>query len=240
MEDPGISLHLPYHNASCFVFPQGRWQKLCQSADASNKHPQILGGLYQYTWIACSLYCIVGQLRILVPAIVTLGLGLMQQPPPAASRHGRGKEADGILALHVSASKCYLSLPFTFHWLRPVIKPCPVSKGVGKSNQEFGQVASVTALHIRCPCPSGPLSPQHTTQMLVSEPSAEYSTAPGPVCSGVCPRFSLACSTHLFSSRLSALCLPLRGAPPTSCLQYRCALTKGGLGSVLTDLLCPQ
>lgn len=206
MEDPGISLHLPYHNASCFVFPQGRWQKLCQSADASNKHPQILGGLYQYTWIACSLYCIVGQLRILVPAIVTLGLGLMQQPPPAASRHGRGKEADGILALHVSASKCYLSLPFTFHWLRPVIKPCPVSKGVGKSNQEFGQVASVTALHIRCPCPSGPLSPQHTTQMLVSESSAEYSTS----CPGACvlrglPSF-LTClqyTSFLFSSQRS-------------------------------------
>lgn len=98
----------------------------------------------------------------------------------AASRHGGGKEADGILALHVSASKCYLSLPFTFHWLRPVIRPCPVSKGVGKSNQEFGQVASVTALHVRCPCPSGPLSPQHTTQMLVSEPGAECSSTSCP------------------------------------------------------------
>lgn len=78
MEDPGIFLHLPYLNASCFVFPWRRWQKLCQSAGASNKHPQILGGLYQHTWIAYSLYCIVGQLGILVPAIVALGLGLLQ------------------------------------------------------------------------------------------------------------------------------------------------------------------
>lgn len=59
-------------------------------------------------------------------------------------------------------------------------KAVPSFKGSGESNQEFGQVASVTALHVRCPCPSGPLSPQHTTQMLVSEPGAECSSTSCP------------------------------------------------------------
>lgn len=233
-------------------FPSGQVATagyLCESADASNEHPQVLGGSYQHTWISCSHHCIVGQLGFPVPVMAALGSRLRQQLP--LQHHTTQRERG---RWHTSTSRVCLQVPFvtaiTCHWGKPVLRSCLISEGVGKSSlflcQEFWQVAPPTVLRMSCPClcPSEPPSSQHTMQLLVSESSVECSSTPslGPVCPGLCPHLSpVLPALHLFALFFLSQCstLPLRGVL-TSDLQHRCALTQGVPGSVLTNLLYPQ
>lgn len=153
-----------------------------------------------------------GSLGVLVPAIVALGSWLRRQPP--LQHHITAKERRQV------AYELFTFLPpvsfvtsNTFHWGEPVLWPCPISKGVGKSNlflyQEFWQVASVAALNMSCPCPSEPPSSQHTTWLLVFESSVACSSPSLP--GARVPRLLPSCLTcfapvHIFLFPVSGLC----------------------------------
>ena len=190
-----------------FVLPSGQVAKVSRlylSADVSNKHPQILGGLCQHTVISHTT-------ALWVRWGFRSKLSLLQDPGCRGSPSG-GTTAEEMRQIGTSSrSICLLGpLPLPFHWLKQVTWPGPIFKRVGKCDlflwQEFWQMASVTPLHTSRSCPSESLEfpPYHLDAGSLSP--AWSALTPPSLCS-VCPGFG-PCLSHFCST------VPELYAPP--------------------------
>lgn len=159
-----------------FVLPSGQVAKVSRlylSADVSNKHPQILGGLCQHTVISHTT-------ALWVRWGFRSKTSLLQDPGCRGSPSG-GTTAEEMRQIGTSSrSLCLLRpLPLPFHWLKQVTWPGPIFKRVGECDlflwQEFWQMASVTPLHTSRSCPSVTGVPTVPLGRQFSEPSMECS-----------------------------------------------------------------